>query len=114
MPLASSDRLRMNGDGWARHGCVEAVGEAVGFEGVDAEHGVLGDGDSLGGGAFLAMAARLAILARFSIRTMAKGSGLKGSLRAFWEERALPSGVLGWRLPGWRRRDWGKSASAQV
>src|ERR1039458_2698397 len=43
----------------------------------------------------MASATRLEIRARSSIRTMAKESGLKGRLRAFWEERALPSGVLG-------------------
>jgi len=43
----------------------------------------------------MASATRSAIWARSSMRTMVKGSGLKECLRAFWEERALPSGVLG-------------------
>ena len=41
------------GIGWADHGGFQAVGEEAGFEGVHAEHGVLGEGDALHGEALL-------------------------------------------------------------
>jgi len=48
--LGSLEDVRLLG---AAHGLVEAVGEEAGFEGVHAEHGVLGEGDALDGEAFL-------------------------------------------------------------
>jgi hypothetical protein len=48
--LGSLEDVRVR---WAAHSVVEAVGEEAGFEGVHAEHGVLGEGDALDGEAFL-------------------------------------------------------------
>ena len=41
------------GIGGADHGGFQAVGEEAGFEGVHAEHGVLGEGDAFDGEAFM-------------------------------------------------------------
>jgi hypothetical protein len=45
--------LEDNRPGGPFHGMVEAIGEEAGFEGIHAEHGVLGEGDTFDGGAFL-------------------------------------------------------------
>ena len=48
--LGSLEDVRLR---WAAHGVVEAVGEEAGFEGIHAEHGMLGEGNAFDGEAFL-------------------------------------------------------------
>ena len=118
----------MNGSGGAFHGCVEAVGEEAGFEGVHAEHGVLGEGDAFDGGAFLGVDGLVggdgvgdeagdsgAVLDADD----GEGVGVEGELAGILGGAGFAFGGswVRWsagRWPGWRRRGWGKSASAKV
>jgi hypothetical protein len=85
-------------------GIAESTGEEAGFEAVGAEEGLLRDGQAFKGEGLLGVGglvegeevvAEVGNFVEVLEADYGEGGAVKPCLRAFWEERALPSEVRG-------------------